>query len=151
MFFRLRVVDPRSHEIADGIVHLDVGLVAQSGSRVRCSAVVDYSAGRVVDATVVVEEKAGAAPLAKRQSLTATGSPWLAPRLKWTRSIEATTLPDDAVALPGGVSIACVDNNGATDVVVHASDVSLTRSYDASGKLVEIRLVPCYYQGLVRK
>ena len=140
MFFRLRVVDPRSHEIADGIVHLDVGLVAQSGSRVRCSA-----------ATVVVEEKAGAAPLAKRQSLAATGAPWLAPRLKWKRSTEATTLPDDAVALPGGVSIACVDNNGATDVVVHASDVSLTRSYDASGKLVEIRLVPCYYQGRVRR
>ena len=125
-------------KIADGIVHLDVGLVAQSGSRVRCTASV--SAGHVVDATVVVEEKAGAAPLAKRESLAATGAPWLAPRLKWTRSTEATTLPDDAVALPGGVSIACVDNNGATDVVVHASDVSLTRSYDASGALVAISL-----------
>ena len=55
-----------------------------------------------------------------------------------------------AVALPGGVSIACVDNNGATDVVVRADDVSLTRSYDASGQLVEIRLAPCY-QGRVRK
>ena len=136
-------------KIADGIVHLDVGLVAQSGSRVRCTASV--SAGHVVDATVVVEEKAGAAPLAKRESLAATGAPWLAPRLKWTRSTEATTLPDDAVALPGGVSIACVDNNGATDVVVRAGDVSLTRSYDASGQLVEIRLVPCYYQGRVRR
>ena len=125
-------------KIADGIVHLDVGLVAQSGSRMRCTASV--SAGHVVDATVVVEEKAGAAPLAKRESLAATGAPWLAPRLKWTRSTEATTLPDDAVALPGGVSIACVDNNGATDVVVHASDVSLTRSYDASGALVAISL-----------
>ena len=127
MFFRLRVVDPRSHEIADGIVHLDVGLVAQSGSRVRCSA-----------ATVVVEEKAGAAPLAKRQSLAATGAPWLAPRLKWKRSTEATTLPADAVALPGGVSVACVEKDGATDVIVQADDVTLTRSYDASGALVAI-------------
>ena len=66
------------------------------------------------------------------------GSPWLAPRLKWTRSTEVTTLPDDAVALPGGVSIACVDRDGATDVVVRADDVSLTRSYDASGALVAI-------------
>ena len=122
------------------MIDLDVGLVAQSGSRVRCSAAVDYSAGHVVDATVVVEEKAGAAPLAKRQSLAATGAPWLAPRLKWTRAAEATTMPADALALPGGVSIACVDNNGATDVVVHADDVSLTRSYDASGALVAISL-----------
>ena len=136
-------------KLTDGALNLDVGLVAQSGSRVRCTASV--SAGHVVDATVVVEEKAGAAPLAKRESLAATGSPWLAPRLKWKRATEEISLPADAVALPGGVSIACVDNNGATDVVVHASDVSLTRSYDASGKLVEIRLVPCYYQGLVRK
>ncbi len=45
-----------------------------------------------------------------------------------------------AVALPGGVSIACVDNNGATDVVVHADDVSLTRSYGASGALVAVIL-----------
>ena len=126
-------------KIADGIVHLDVGLVAQSGSRVRCTASV--SARHVVDATVVVEEKAGATPIAKRQSLAATGAPWLAPRLKWTRASEATTLPVDAVALPGGVSIACVDRDGATDVVVRADDVSLTRSYDASGQLVEIRLV----------
>ena len=133
-------------KIADGIVHLDVGLVAQSGSRVRCTASV--SAGHVVDATVVVEEKAGAAPLAKRESLAAAGSPWLAPRLKWTRSTEATTLPDDAVALPGGVSIACVDNSGATDVVVHADDVSLTRSYDASGALVAISLHAPSPQGL---
>jgi len=125
-------------KIADGIVHLDVGLVSQSGSRVRCTASV--SAGHVVDATVVVEEKAGATPLAKRESLAATGAPWLAPRLKWTRSTEAATLPTDAVALPGGVSIACVDNNGATDVVVRADDVSLTRSYDASGALVAISL-----------
>ena len=88
----------------------------------------------------MVEEKAGAAPLAKRESLTATGSPWLAPRLKWTRSTETVTLPNDAVALPGGVSIACVDKNGATDVVVRADDVSLTRSYDASGALVAISL-----------
>jgi len=116
---------------------------------VRCTA--SISAGHVVDATVVVEERAGATPLAKRESLTATGAPWLAPRLKWTRTSEAMTLPVDAVALPGSLSIACVDNNGATDVVVRAGDVSLTRSYDASGKLVEIRLVPCYYQGLVRK
>ena len=43
-------------------------------------------------------------------------------------------------ALPGGVSIACVDINGATDVVVRADDVSLTRSYDASGALVAISL-----------
>ena len=125
-------------KIADGVLSLDVGLVARSGSRMRCTASV--SAGHVVDATVVVEERAGATPLAKRESLSATGAPWLAPRLKWTRSTEATTLPDDAVALPGGVSIACVDNNGATDVVVHASDVSLTRSYDASGALVAISL-----------
>ena len=125
-------------KIADGIVHLDVGLVAQSGSRVRCTASV--SAGHVVDATTVVEEKAGAAPLAKRESLTATGAPWLAPRLKWKRATEAPTLLADAVALPGGVSIACVDNNGATDVVLHADDVSLTRSYDASGVLVAISL-----------
>ena len=123
-------------KLTDGALNLDVGLVAQSGSRVRCTASV--SAGRVVDATLVVEEKAGAAPLAKRQSLAATGSPWLAPRLKWKRATEATTLPDDVVALPGGVSIACVDNNGATDVVVRAGDVSLTRSYDASGALVAI-------------
>ena len=127
-------------KLTDGALNLDVGLVAQSGSRVRCSAAVDYSAGHVVDATVVVEEKAGAAPLAKRQSLAATGAPWLAPRLKWTRAAEATTMPADALALPGGVSIACVDNNGATDVVVHADDVSLTRSYDASGALVAISL-----------
>ena len=125
-------------KLTDGALNLDVGLVAQSGSRVRCTASV--SAGRVVDATLVVEEKAGAAPLAKRQSLAATGSPWLAPRLKWKRATEATTLPDDVVALPGGVSIACVDNNGATDVVVRADDVSLTRSYDASGALVAISL-----------
>ena len=125
-------------KLTDGALNLDVGLVAQSGSRVRCTASV--SAGRVVDATLVVEEKAGAAPLAKRQSLAATGSPWLAPRLKWKRATEATTLPDDVVALPGGVSIACVDTNGATDVVVRAGDVSLTRSYDASGALVAISL-----------
>ena len=136
-------------KIADGALNLDLGLVAQSGSRVRCTA--SISAGHAVDATVVVEEKAGATPLPKRESLAATGAPWLAPRLKWKRAAEATTLPADALALPGGVSIACVDNNGATDVVVRAGDVSLTRSYDASGQLVEIRLVPCYYQGLVRK
>ena len=125
-------------KIADGIVHLDVGLVAQSGSRVRCTA--SISARHVVDATVVVEEKAEATPLAKRESLTATGAPWLAPRLKWKRAAEATTLPADALALPGGVSIACVDRDGATDVVVHADDVSLMRSYDASGALVAISL-----------
>ena len=123
-------------KLTDGALSLDVGLVAQSGSRVRCMA--SISARHVVDATVVVEEKAGAAPLAKRESLAAAGSPWLAPRLKWTRSTEVTTLPDDAVALPGGVSIACVDRDGATDVVVRADDVSLTRSYDASGALVAI-------------
>ena len=125
-------------KIADDVLNLDVGLVSQSGSRVRCMA--SISARHLVDATVVVEEKAGAAPLAKRESLTATGSPWLAPRLKWKRSTEATTLPDDAVALPGGVSIACVEKDGATDVVVRADDVSLTRSYDASGALVAISL-----------
>ena len=125
-------------KIADGVLSLDVGLVAQSGSRMRCTA--SISAGHVVDATVVVEERAGATPLAKRESLSATGAPWLAPRLKWTRSTEETTLPNDAGALPGGVSIACVDNNGATDVVVNANDVTLTRSYDASGALVAISL-----------
>jgi hypothetical protein len=125
-------------KLTDGALNLDVGLVAPSGSRVRCTASV--SARRVVEATLVVEEKAGAAPLAKRESLAAAGEPWLAPRLKWTRSTEIVTLPDDAVALPGGVSIACVDNDGATDVVVHADDVSLTRSYDASGALVAISL-----------
>ena len=125
-------------KLTDGALNLDVGLVAQSGSRVRCTA--SISARRVVDATLVVEEKAGATPFAKRESLAATGSPWLAPRLKWTRAAEATTLPDDVVALPGGVSIACVENDGATDVVVHADDVSLTRSYDASGALVAISL-----------
>ena len=135
-------------KLTDGALNLDVGLVAQSGSRVRCMA--SISARHVVDATVVMEEKAGATPLAKRQSLTATGSPWLAPRLKWTRSTEEISLPDDAVALPGGVSIACIDNNGATDVAVRADGVSLTRSYDASGQLVEVILVPCY-QGLVRR
>ena len=106
----------------------------------RCVVSVDVTARKAVDATLVVEEKAGAAPLAKRESLAATGSPWLAPRLKWKRATEATTLPDDVVALPGGVSIACVDNNGATDVVVRADDVSLTRSYDASGALVALSL-----------
>ena len=125
-------------KLTDGAINLDVGLVAQSGSRVRCTASV--SAGRVVDGTVVVEEKAGATPLAKRESLTATGAPWLAPRLKWTRSTEATTLSADALALPGGVSIACVEKDGATDVVVRADAVSLTRSYDASGALVAISL-----------
>ena len=125
-------------KIADDVLNLDVGLVSQSGSRLRCTASV--SAGRVVDATLVVEEKAGATPLAKRESLAATGAPWLALRLKLTRSTEAPTLPDDAVALPGGVSIACVDNNGATDVVVRADDISMTRSYDASGALVAISL-----------
>ena len=125
-------------KIADGALNLDLGLVAQSGSRVRCTA--SISAGHAVDATVVVEEKAGAAPLAKRESLAATGSPWLAPRLKWTRSTEATTLPADAVALPGDVSIACVDTDGATDVVVRVDDLSMTRSYDASGALVAISL-----------
>ena len=125
-------------KLTDGALSLDVGLVAQSGSRVRCMA--SISARHVVDATVVVEEKAGAAPLAKRESLAAAGSPWLAPRLKWTRSTEVTTLPDDAVALPGGVSIACVDRDGATDVVVRADAVFLTRSYDASGALVAISL-----------
>ena len=125
-------------KITDGALNLDVGLVSQSGSRVRCMA--SISARHVVDATVAVEEKAGAAPLAKRESLTATGAPWLAPRLKWTRSTEAATLPAEAVALPGGVSIACIEKDGATDVVVHADDVSLTRSYDASGALVAISL-----------
>ena len=125
-------------KIADGALNLDLGLVAQSGSRVRCTA--SISAGHAVDATVVVEEKAGATPLPKRESLAATGAPWLAPRLKWKRAAEATTLPADALALPGGVSIACVDNNGATDVVVRADDVSLTRAYDASGALVAISL-----------
>ena len=121
------------------VAAFDVAMATHRG-RVRCVVSVDVTARKAVDATIVVEEKAGAAPLAKRESLTATGSPWLAPRLKWTRSTEATTLPDDAVALPGGVSIACVDNNGATDVVVHADDVSLTRSYGASGALVAISL-----------
>ena len=119
------------------VAAFDVGLATQSG-RVRCVVSVDVAARKAVHATLVVEEKAGAAPLAKRESLTATGAPWLAPRLKWKRATEAPTLPDDAVALPGGVSIACVDNDGATDVVVHADDVSLTRSYDASGALVAI-------------
>ena len=123
-------------KLTDGALNLDVGLVAQSGSRVRCMA--SISARHLVDATVVVEEKAGATPLAKRESLAATGAPWLAPRLKWTRSTDAATLPAEAVALPGGVSIACVDRDGATDVVVRADDVSLTRSYDASGALVAI-------------
>ena len=109
-------------KLTDGALSLDVGLVAQSGSRVRCMA--SISARHVVDATVVVEEKAGAAPLAKRESLAA----------------EATTPPVDAVALPGGISIACVEKDGATDVVVHADDVSLARSYDASGALVAISL-----------
>ena len=122
------------------VAAFDVGLATHSG-RVRCVVSVDVTARKAVEATVVVEEKAGAAPLAKRESLAATGAPWLAPRLKWTRSTETVTLPADALALPGGVSIACVDNNGATDVVVHADDVSLTRSYDASKQLVEIRLV----------
>jgi hypothetical protein len=122
------------------VAGFDVGLATHSG-RVRCVVSVDVTARKAVEATVVVEEKAGAAPLAKRESLAATGAPWLAPRLKWTRSTETVTLPADALALPGGVYIACVDNNGATDVVVHADDVSLTRSYDASGQLVEIRLV----------
>jgi len=121
------------------VAAFDVGLATHSG-RVRCVVSIDVTARKTVDATVVVEEKAGAAPLAKRESLTATGSPWLAPRLKWKRATEEATLPDDAVALPGGVSIACVDNSGATDVVVHAGDVSLTRSYDASGALVAISL-----------
>ena len=125
-------------KLTDGALNLDVGLVAQSGSRVRCTASV--SAGHVVDATVVVEERANAVRPATERGLAAAGSPWLAPRLKWTRSTEATTLPADAVALPGGVSIACVENNGATDVVVHADAVSLTRSYDASGALVAISL-----------
>ena len=104
----------------------------------------------MVDATVVVEERANAVRPATERGLAAAGSPWLAPRLKWKRAAEATTFPDDAVALPGGVSIACVDRDGATDVVVRADDVSLTRSYDASGQLVEIKLVPCY-QGRVRR
>ena len=122
------------------VAAFDVGLATHSG-RVRCVVSVDVSARKAVDATVVVEEKARATPLAKRESLTATGAPWLAPRLKWKRAAEEATLPADAVALPGGVSIACVDRDGATDVVVRADDVSLTRSYDASGQLVEIRLV----------
>ena len=121
------------------VAAFDVGLATHS-RRVRCVVSVDVTARKAVEATVVVEEKAGAAPLAKRESLTATGAPWLAPRLKWTRSTEAATLPTDAVALPGGVSIACVEKDGATDVVVHADDVSLTRSYDASGALVAISL-----------
>ena len=121
------------------VAAFDIGLATHSG-RVRCVVSVDVTARKAVDATVVVEEKAGAAPLAKRESLAATGAPWLAPRLKWRRSTETVTLPDDAVALPGGVSIACVDNNGATDVVVRADDVSLARSYDASGALVAISL-----------
>ena len=119
------------------VAAFDVGLATHS-RRVRCVVSVDVTARKAVEATVVVEEKAGATPFAKRESLTAMGSPWLAPRLKWTRSTEATTLPADAVALPGGVSIACVENNGATDIVVRADDISLTRSYDASGALVAI-------------
>ena len=66
-------------KLTDGALNLDVGLVAQSGSRVRCTA--SISAGHVVDATVVMEEKAGATPLARRESLAATGAPWLAPSL----------------------------------------------------------------------
>ena len=57
-------------KLTDGVLSLDVGLVSQSGSRVRCTASV--SARHVVDATVVVEEKAGATPLAKRESLAST-------------------------------------------------------------------------------
>ena len=125
-------------KLTDGALNLDVGLVAQSGSRVRCTASV--SAGHVVDATVVVEERANAVRPATERGLAAAGSPWLAPRLKWKRATEEISLPADAVALPGGVSIACVENNGATDVVVHADAVSLTRSYDASGALVAISL-----------
>ena len=121
------------------VAAFDVGLATHRG-RVRCMVSVDVTARKAVDATVVVEERAGATPLAKRESLAATGSPWLAPRLKWTRSTEATSMPADAVALPGGVSIACVDKNGATDVVVHADSISLTRSYEASGALVAISL-----------
>ena len=121
------------------VAAFDVGLATHS-RRVRCVVSVDVTARKAVEATVVVEEKAGAAPLAKRESLTATGAPWLAPRLKWTRSTEEATLPADAVALPGGVSIACVDRDGATDVVVRADAVFLTRSYDASGALVAISL-----------
>ena len=122
------------------VAAFDVAMATHRG-RVRCVVSVDVTARKAVDATIVVEEKAGAAPLAKRESLTATGSPWLAPRLKWTRAAEATTIPADAVSLPGGVSIACIEKDGATDVLVHADDVSLTRSYDTSGQLVEIRLV----------
>ena len=42
---------------------------------------------------------------------------------------------------PQSVVAKDVNGDGATDVVVCADDVSLTRSYDASGQLVEIRLV----------
>ena len=125
-------------KLTDGALNLDVGLVAQSGSRVRCTA--SISAGHVVDATVVVEERANAVRPATERGLAAAGSPWLAPRLKWKRATEEISLPADAVALPGGVSIACVDRDGATDVVVRADAVSLTRSYDASGALVAISL-----------
>ena len=121
------------------VAAFDIGLATHSG-RVRCVVSVDVTARKAFEATVVVEEKPGATPLAKRESLAATGAPWLAPRLKWKHATEATTLPVDAVALPGGVSIACVENDGATDIVVRADDVSLTRSYDASGALVAISL-----------
>lgn len=129
--------------LTDGVLSLDVGLVAQSGSRVRCTASVDVGERHVVDATVVVEERAGAAPSAvKRESITATGSPWLAPRLKWARSTEEAPFPADATSLPGGVFIACVARDGATDVCIRTADAALTRSYGASGALVAVRLDP---------
>ena len=126
--------------LTDGVLSLDVGLVAQSGSRVRCTA--SISARHVVDATVVVEERVGAMPSAKRESITATGSPWLAPRLKWARSTEEAPLPTDEVSLPGGVSVACVARDGVTDVCIRTADAALTRSYDATGALAAARLDP---------
>ena len=81
-------------------------------------------------------------PSAKRESITATGSPWLAPRLKWARSTEEAPLPTDEVSLPGGVSVACVARDGVTDVCIRTADAALTRSYDATGALAAARLDP---------
>ena len=116
---------------------LDVGLVAQSGLRVRCIA--SISAGHVVDATVVVEEKPGGAP---RRTLIvgATGG-----------ALARAAPPVDAVDRgndPAGrrraaprrrFPIACVDNRQRDGPVVHARRRCVTRAYD-NGALVAISL-----------
>ena len=110
-------------KLTDGALNLDVGLVAQSGSRVRCTASV--SARHVVDATVVVEERAWTR--AASQNAIARGHGLAVART--APQVDAVDRGNDPAgrrraSAPAACLSPRVDNNGATDVVVRADDVS---------------------------